>query len=91
MKLAQPVKASIGNVGLHGKQTYVDLVVTPIGGFGLLVIEDFVDKHIIHRIERRSSGNFYIKVTSRVFLNPTRSVANVLRFKMPWYRDHGLR
>jgi hypothetical protein len=84
-------QASIGNVGLHGKQTYIDLVVTPIAGFGLLVMEDFVDKHLIHRIERRSSGHFYIKVASRVFLNPTRSVANLLRFKAPWYRDRGLR
>jgi len=84
-------QASIGNVGLHGKQTYVDLVVTPIGGFGWMVLEDFVDKNIIHRIERRSSGNFYIKVAGRVFLNPTRSVANLLRFKAPWYRDRGLR
>ena len=84
-------QASIGNVGLHGKQTYVDLVVTPIGGFGWLVVEDFLDKNIIHMIERRSSGNFYIKVASRVLLNPTRSVANLLRFKTPWYRDSGLR
>jgi hypothetical protein len=84
-------QASIGNVGLHGKQTYVDLVVTPIGGFGFLVLEDFLDKHIISLIERRNSRSFYLKVTSRVFLNPTRSVANVLRFKTPWYRDRGLR
>jgi hypothetical protein len=84
-------QASIGNVGLHGKQTYVDLVVTPIGGFGLLVVEDFLDKNLIQLIERRSSGSFYIKVASRVFLNPTRSVANLLRFKPPWYRDSGLR
>jgi hypothetical protein len=84
-------QASIGNVGLHGKQTYVDLVVTPIGGLGLLVLEDFVDKHVIRTIERRNSGSFYIKVTSRTFLNPTRSVANLLRFKTPWYRESGLR
>lgn len=84
-------QASIGNVGLHGKQTYVDLVVTPVGGIGWLVLEDFVDKHIIHMIERRNSGNFYIKVASRTFLNPTRSVANLLRLKTPWYRDSGLR
>jgi len=84
-------QASIGNVGLHGKQTYVDLVVTPIGGFGWILLEDFVDKNIIRMIERRSSGNFYIKIASRVFLNPTRSVANLLRFKTPWYRDRGLR
>lgn len=84
-------QASIGNVGLHGKQTYVDLVVTPIGGFGWIVLEDFVDKNIIHMIERRSSGNFYIKIASRTFLNPSRSAANLLRFKTPWHRDSGLR
>jgi hypothetical protein len=84
-------QASIGNVGLHGKQTYVDLVVTPAGGFAWMVLEDFVDKNIIHIIERRSSGNFYIKVISRTFLNPSRSAANLLRFKTPWYRDKGLR
>ncbi len=84
-------QASIGNVGLHGKQTYVDLVVTPIGGFGWMVLEDLVDKNIIRMIERRSSGNFYIKVVSRTFLNPSRSAANLLRFKTPWHRDSGLR
>ena len=84
-------QASIGNVGLHGKQTYVDLVVTPIGGFGWIVLEDFVDKNIINMIERRSSGNFYIKIASRTFLNPSRSAANLLRFKPPWHRDSGLR
>jgi hypothetical protein len=67
------------------------LVVTPIGGFGLIVLEDFLDKNLIRMIERRNSGNFYVKVASRVFLNPTRTVANVLRFKTPWYRDSGLR
>ncbi|HVI72062.1 MAG TPA: hypothetical protein VM656_11300, partial [Pyrinomonadaceae bacterium] len=84
-------QASIGNVGLHGKQTYVDLVVTPIGGFGLLIIEDLVDKNIIQMIERRNSGRFYIKVATRTLLNPSRSVANLLRWKAPWYRDSGLR
>ena len=84
-------QASIGNVGLHGKQTYVDLVVTPIGGFGWIVLEDFVDKNIISMIERRGSGNFYIKIASRTFLNPSRSAANLLRFKTPWHRDSGLR
>jgi hypothetical protein len=57
----------------------------------LIVLEDFLDKNLIRMIERRNSGNFYVKVASRVFLNPTRTVANVLRFKTPWYRDSGLR
>ncbi len=84
-------QASIGNVGLHGKQTYVDLVVTPIAGVGWLVMEDFVDKNVISLIERRNPGRFYVKVASRTFLNPTRSIANLLRFKAPWYRNSGLR
>jgi hypothetical protein len=90
-ELGPASQASIGNVGLHGKQTYVDLVVTPIGGFAWMVMEDFLDKHLIQSLERRSSGNFYIKIASRTFLNPSRSAANLLRFKPPWYRDRGLR
>jgi len=84
-------QASIGNVGLHGKQTYVDLVVTPIAGVGFLVLEDFLDKNLIRRIEQRNSGNFYVIVVSRMLLNPTRSAANLMRFKTPWHRDSGLR
>ena len=83
-------QASIGNVGLHGKQTYVDIVMTPTAGIGLLVLEDFLDENVVKAIERNSK-NFYVKIASRTFLNPTRSVANLLRFKSPWYRDEGLR
>lgn len=84
-------QASIGNVGVHGKQTYVDLVVTPIAGLGLIVMEDFLDHHLLRLIERRNTGSYYIKVLSRVLLNPTRSVANLLEFRTPWYRDDVLR
>jgi hypothetical protein len=83
-------QASVGNVGLHGKQTYVDIVMTPTAGFGLLVLEDFLDENLIKVIERKSK-NFYVRMAGRTLLNPTRSVANLLRFKTPWYRDEGLR
>ena len=83
-------QASIGNVGLHGKQTYVDLVITPTAGVALLVLEDALDEHLIRKIEH-NSGSFYLKITSRMILNPTRSVANLLRFRKPWHRDAGLR
>lgn len=79
-------QASIGNVGLHGKQTYVDLVMTPTAGLGLLVTEDALDRYVISRIER-ATDNFYVKIGSRMLLNPTRSVANLLRFSKPWRRD----
>lgn len=83
-------QASIGNVGLHGKQTYVDLVVTPIAGIGLLVVEDALDTHLVRRIELNMKS-LYVTIASRMLLNPTRSIANILRFKKPWYRDNGLR
>lgn len=79
-------QASIGNVGLSGKQTYVDLVVTPTIGTGLLITEDALDRYVIQRIERRFD-NFYVRSSARIFLNPTRTVANLIRFKKPWYRD----
>jgi hypothetical protein len=83
-------QASIGNVGLHGKQTYVDIVITPTVGLGLLVAEDVLDRYVIERIERRTH-NKYVRILSRMVLNPTRSAANLLRFKKPWRRDAGLR
>lgn len=83
-------QASIGNVGLHGKQTYVDIVMTPTAGLGLLLTEDALDRYVIERLERRSQSK-YVRILSRMTLNPTRTAANLLRFKKPWYRDEGLR
>jgi hypothetical protein len=83
-------QASLGNVGLHGKQTYVDLVMTPTAGLGLLLAEDALDKYVIERLERRS-GSALVRILSRMALNPTRTAANLLRFKKPWHRDAGLR
>ncbi|MFN2501620.1 MAG: hypothetical protein ABR530_06375 [Pyrinomonadaceae bacterium] len=83
-------QASIGNVGLYGKQTYVDIVMTPTAGLAMLLAEDTLDKYVVRRIERHMN-NFYLKILLRMILNPTRTVANVVRFKTPWYRDSGLR
>jgi len=79
-------QASIGNVGLKGKQTYVDIVMTPLGGTALLVTEDAIDRFIMKSIERKTD-NFYAVIFSRMLLSPTRTVANLFRFKTPWYRD----
>lgn len=79
-------QASIGNVGLKGKQTWEDIVTTPTLGTSMLITEDAVDRFITQRIERRTD-NFYVKIFSRMLLSPTRVFANMLRFKEPWYRD----
>ena len=80
-------EASIGNVGKKSPtMAVVDLVVTPVGGFTWMLIEDYVDHRFISRWEQGTSVNkarFY-----RVALNPGRSLANLLRFKRPAYRDN---
>jgi hypothetical protein len=79
-------QASIGNIGLKGHQAYVDLVITPVAGTALMIAEDAIDRFIIKRIERRTN-NFYVRVFTRLFLNPNRNFANLLRFKEPWKRE----
>lgn len=79
-------QASIGNVGLHGKQTWVDIVVTPTGGAVWLVAEDALDRFVVRRIEERFKNHF-LKIAARMLFNPTRSGANLLRFEKPWHRD----
>jgi hypothetical protein len=64
----------------------VDLVMTPTLGTAMLITEDALDRFIIERIER-SANNFYLRIFSRILLNPTRTVANLIRFKHPWHRD----
>lgn len=80
-------EASLGNVGLDRKSSgAVDLVVTPLGGMGVMLAEDAVDRFLIQRAERWSSNSVY-RLMVRSFLNPNRSFANLMRMKVPWYRD----
>lgn len=86
-------EASLGNIGLRpyeGRKhpmAYVDLVVTPVVGTGWLVGEDLLDKYLINRLEGRLPNRMTILLV-RSFLNPTRSFANAMRGKWPWYRDN---
>jgi hypothetical protein len=55
-------------------------------GLGWMVGEDAVDRYVIKRIEDRFQ-NHWIRIVARTTLNPTRTYANIVRFKVPWYRD----
>ena len=79
-------EASIGNVGRRrGTAGFVDLVMTPVGGFGWIVAEDAMDKHLIRKLEEgRSDG---MKRFVRMFFSPNRTAANLFRLKKPWLRD----
>ena len=80
-------EASLGNVGQKpGTQGYVDLVITPVMGTALIIGEDFADRYIVGWVERKTQKHVW-RAAARGFFNPTRSVANLLRFRAPWYRD----
>jgi len=79
--------AAIGNVGMRRDyKGVVDLVITPTLGLGWHVSEDVIDRYLLNWLERKASQKALIAVL-RSFLNPTRSMANLLRFKYPWHRD----
>ncbi len=77
-------ESSIGNVGLYGKkQTYIDHVITPTLGIAWSVGEDALDHHILRPMMQKH------RILGKVLaglLNPTRTMANALAFKPPWYR-----
>ena len=80
-------EATIGNVGKKkGTAAYVDLVVTPTGGLGMIVLEDVLDKYLLKKLEQRTVGIGKRRLY-RVLFNPQRSLANFLRGKAPWHRD----
>lgn len=80
-------EASIGNVGIKkGSVGYVDLVTTPTAGIALLVAEDWLDKRFIRRWEDGTSS-VAKRTFLRIALNPSRSLANLLRGKGPWHRE----
>jgi hypothetical protein len=76
-------EASIGNVGLRPETTgWVDHVVTPVGGFALLVAEDAMDRYF-EWFERRT-GNRVARAIVRMLFNPSRTLANLAENRTPW-------
>ena len=63
----------------------IDLVMTPVGGFGWLVGEDILDRFITRRVENTTQNHFLIDVT-RCGLDPIRVGTNILHGMKPWYR-----
>lgn len=79
--------AAIGNLGLPpNSKGAVDLVVTPTLGMGWMMTEDALDRHLIAKLEQRWQHPVP-RMLLRAWLNPSRSMANVLRGRWPWFRD----
>jgi len=90
-------EASIGNVGSFKKEkywtgAYVDLVITPTVGTGVLIGEDAIDKYVLTNwLERKTGGKATTKIKLlRSLLTPTTTFANILRWRVPWKRDDRL-
>ena len=86
-------EANIGNVGIrekggHSTMAWVDLVITPVVGTGVVIAEDAIDKYILKNwLERKNSNQVKIKIFRSIF-TPTTSVSNLLRGRKPWSRDN---
>ena len=81
-------EASIGNIQeIYPAQGFVDHVVTPFIGAGWGIAEDALDRYLVGYIETRTS-NRVVRSLVRSGLNPARSMANAMTFRMPWHRDN---
>ena len=85
-KLGPASEASLGNVQLHEYPGFSDFVVTPAVGAVLMIGEDATDRYLITALENRTS-NIPVILLARCFLNPSRSWANLMAFKVPWHRE----
>jgi len=80
-------EASLGAIQSRWpQQGLVDHVVTPVIGLGWQVSEDAIDRLVIQKIENRIE-NRWVRRMVRGWLNPSRSMVNLMRGDTPWHRD----
>jgi hypothetical protein len=63
---------------------WVDFIVTPTVGTGLIVLEDAIETKIVNRIVK-DDPRFGYKIL-RSALNPSASMANMMAGRYPWFR-----
>lgn len=85
-KIGPASEASIANVMLHASPGFICLVDTPTLGFVTMMAEDAADRYLIIGLENRSSNRPLI-ILARSFLNPGRTFANMMAFRVPWDRE----
>ncbi len=85
-KIGVASEDSIGNVMLHASPGFITLVDTPTLGTVTMIGEDALDRYVIIGLENRTANRLLIALT-RCFLNPGRSFANLMAFKVPWHRE----
>ena len=86
-KIGPISEASIGNVMLHASPGFITLTDTPTLGTVAMIGEDAADRYLIMGLENRTA-NRPLNVLARSFLNPGRSMANMMAFRVPWHREN---
>jgi hypothetical protein len=71
----------------HPRTGLNDLVMNEVGGTVLMIGFQWTDKHLQVPIERRFHNRAIID-TTRILTNPPATLANLLRFRRPWFRDN---
>jgi len=85
-KIGPISEASIGNVMLHTSPGFITLTNTPTLGTVELMAEDAGDRYLLMGLENRTT-NAPLLILARCFLNPGRTFANLMAFRVPWHRD----
>jgi hypothetical protein len=85
-KIGPASEASLGNVMLHASPGFITLTDTPTLGTVEMLAEDTADRYLIMGLENRTANRPLIML-ARSFLNPGRSFANLMAFRIPWSRE----
>jgi hypothetical protein len=85
-KIGPISEASLGNVMLHASPGFITLVDTPTLGAVTMLAEDVADRYVIMGIENHTANRTVI-ILARSFLNPGRTMGNMLAFHPPWVRE----
>ena len=86
-KIGPISEASIGNVMLHASPGFITLTDTPTLGTVEMIGEDAADRYLLMGLENRTA-NRPLNMLARSFLNPGRSMANMMAFRVPWHREN---
>jgi hypothetical protein len=80
-------EATIGKVqSKYPAQGFVDHTMTTLLGLAWMVGEDALDRFLVIPLEKRWDSPVG-RIMLRGWLNPARSWTNMMRLKVPWYRD----
>lgn len=74
-------ESSIGNI----RQGWMDLVLTPTLGIAWSIGEDALRHYVLEPMYLKGKNNWANFLS--IFLNPSRSFANVMAFRKPWSRE----